>query len=299
MKSIMEVLKTKYLIGILLLVSLLAYGIIAITLLSTSTAFPADLIYFENDLYSEGQDGSSNAINYGTYEDLEEEFGVTNVSRSTVLKNDGRFSYYAVDSDFLNTGVVSYNKDLERDILQNVELIAGGVWGVNSQDKSVIIDQRVADYYNIGEDDLGYMINISGHYFGVAAIVTNTTLVASDQGEITNGNFLSGSYDDHGNIYLPYYYSGFNFDNEDYSYEDPEAIIVKTDGYLSLKDSRAKILEIVYQNQESEKDFNFIAYAFDEVVAEEILETEIFAVISVYYIGAVLIFYTIKKTFFE
>lgn len=299
MKSLIKFLKEKYLVFVIFLLVVLMYGVISILVLKSSTGFPSDLIIFNNHVYSDDQDGVVNLINYDVYSDIKEEFGDDNVTRSTIVNNDGRFSYFAVDNTFLETGVLTYNKGLEEDVVQSVELVAGAVWGESSDDKSIIIDEKVADYYNINESDIGFTITIGGIPFRVSGIVSNTDLIASDGGVILPSQFNTGAYDDIGNIYMPYYYSGLDFETEVYHYQDPSALIVKTDGYFSLKDDTSKLQEIVDGVHITDEVIELDTYSFDKVIESEVLEVEILIVMFVYYSASVLIFYTLKKTFFE
>jgi hypothetical protein len=139
---------------------------------------------------------------------IEEEFEFVTTYKTTDMDTSARqhVTFTAVSPDFINTGVVSYNRLLREHMVEKIELLSGDVWSGNSVEPMVIIDEDTANSLFGSINVLGQTLPTINGDLRIIGVVTNTTERAQEMAEVLHAGQPIDETMYNTNVYIPYGY---------------------------------------------------------------------------------------------
>jgi ABC-type antimicrobial peptide transport system permease subunit len=187
------------------------------------------------------------------------------ISKSTEISSSVRqnISFSAVTPDFIDTGVATFDYRYSKVIAEKVDLLFGMIWGENSTNPVVVIDQTTAynvfGYYNA----VGNILETSIGDLTIIGVVTDTMA----RNQLIQNNIDAGqSIDEYifsTSAYIPYSY----FELISTASFSPDNYLI-SDNNLSNLDLKNSIIE--YLNV---RDANILVSRFD-LIQREIMDNE-------------------------
>jgi hypothetical protein len=228
-------------ITILILFLILSFRDARINAMEEQTTFYEKSVLLKNGVTDQYFPGGFN-LTSEQINDIKEEFAFVTTYETTDMNTSAsqHVTFTAVSTDFINTGVVSYNRSLLTDMVEKIDLISGDIWSEDSVEPVVIIDEDTASSLFGHTNVVGqYLPTVHGD-LRIIGVVTNTTERAQ---EMTVAQEAGQLIDD--KMYNTDAYISYGYLSTISGVESNDGSLIIRDDRMDTEELKARLKEIL------------------------------------------------------